>query len=157
VAPRARASRCRPGQHGSDRARRGSSPGSRAARDCRELTLHREAEVVELHAWQRGLVGTSHATLSDDTNAELDALLEALVSGEQSIGAIQQFQGFGAELIKLWLPALELVYSLDYPPTGVVELDALLWSVLDDLSECRTTTRLVPDSDCEKLLSYAPG
>src|SRR5690554_6602090 len=108
--------------------------------DCRQLTLYRDGAAVELrshHVVGGAFVGRSSATLTDSSNAELDGFLDAL-AGEDSPGEFPQNVPHDSPVVTLWLPDLEISYALNYPPSGVVELDELLWALLDDLSECRT-------------------
>lgn len=63
-------------------------------------------------------------------------------------------QSIDAPLIQLWLPGLTLIYDDGYPPSGLVELDAFLAKILDDLSQCRPTVQITPDYDCEPLAHY---
>jgi hypothetical protein len=48
-----------------------------------------------------------------------------------------------------------LIYDEGHPPSGLVEVDAFLAKVLDDMSQCRATTQVTPDHDCEPL-AYFP-
>lgn len=117
---------------------------------CWRLTLHRADTFIELRAHDRGddaFVGLATGSLSEAASAELDQLLDAATD----LGELSGVESFDAPLVQLSLPGLELIYEIGYPPSGLVELDAFLATVLDDLSQCRATTQLTPDDDCEPL------
>jgi hypothetical protein len=124
--------------------------------DCRSLTLYRANTDIELRAYEpdRSFAGIATGTLSDDTSDELDAMLDALRSGEQSLGELPAAVPLDGQIIGLWLPGLNLSYAINHPPSGLVEIDTLLAKILDDLSQCRTNVRVDSDSDCEQLAYY---
>lgn len=119
---------------------------------CWRLTLARGGTFVELRAHEPDgtFLGLATATLSEPASDELDQLLEEAVD----LGELSGPQSLDAPLIQLWLPGLTLIYDDGHPPSGLVELDAFLAKILDDLSQCRPTTQITPDYDCEPLAHY---
>lgn len=121
---------------------------------CWTLTLYRGGTFIELRAHDRGddsFLGRATGVLSEPASDELDQLLDqAMDLGEHPGGVV-----FDAPLIELSLPGLTLIYDDGFPPSGLVEIDAFLAKVLDDLSQCRPTTQITPDHDCEPL-AYFP-
>jgi hypothetical protein len=115
---------------------------------CWTLTLYRSDTVIELRAHEQGsFAGLATGTLSEPASEELDQLLDEAVD----LGELSGVVVHDAPLVELWLPGLTLMYDDGYPPTGLVELDAFLAKVLDDMSQCRATTQISPDFDCEPL------
>jgi hypothetical protein len=119
---------------------------------CWTLTLHRSGTFIELRAHQPDgtFLGLATGILSDPASDELDQLLDEPVE----LGELPGTQVFDAPLVELWLPGLRLIYTDGYPPSGLVEIDAFLAKVLDDMSQCRPTTQITPDYDCEPLAHY---
>jgi hypothetical protein len=115
---------------------------------CWSLTLSRSETFLELRAHQPDgtFVGLATGILSEPASDELDQLIDEAVLGE-----LPGFETFDAPLIDLWLPGMHFMYDHFYPPSGLVEIDAFLAKVLDDMSQCRATTQITPDHDCEPL------
>ena len=124
---------------------------------CWSLTLYRSQSEIELRAYESNgnLLGIATGALSDQTNTQLSAMIESLSSGEQSLGELPGMPPIDGTANTLWLPSLTLSYATNYPPSGLSELDELLSSILDDLSQCRTNLRVHSDPDCEQL-AYFP-
>jgi hypothetical protein len=120
--------------------------------DCWSLTLSRSDTFIELRAHQPNgtFLGLATGILSDPASDELDQLLDTPID----LGELSGIWSFDAPVIELWLPGLHLIYDVSYPPSGLVELDAFLWKVLDDMSQCHPTTQITPDHDCEPLAYY---
>jgi len=123
--------------------------------DCRSMTLYRfvgDSEIeLRAHEANGDYVGRNLGLLTPATQEQLDALVEALAEGEQSIGELPQAVPADGSVIYLSLPSLTLSYAENYPPAGVEELDTLLGAILDDLSQCQASERVAPDIDCEAL------
>ncbi len=125
---------------------------------CWYLTLHRDDTYIELRAQQPGggsslsLLGYATGTLSKPANNELDKLLEE----SSDLGELPGDVPHDSPLVELSLPGLNLIYAVNYPPSGLIELDAFLAKVLEDMSQCRATSKITPDHDCEPL-SWFPG
>lgn len=119
---------------------------------CWSLTLARGGTFIELRAHEpdRSFLGLATGSLSEPASDELDQLLDEAVD----LGELSGTQSFDAPLVQLWLPGLTLTYTDGYPPSGLVDLDAFLAKILDDLSQCRATTQITPDRDCEPLAHY---
>jgi hypothetical protein len=118
---------------------------------CWTLTLHRSDTSIELRAHEPDgtFLGLATGSLNEPASDELDQLLESVDLGElPADGPID------SPLIEMWLPGLSLSYDHGYPPSGLVEIDAFLATVLDDMSQCRPTTKVTPDWDCEPLNWY---
>jgi hypothetical protein len=119
---------------------------------CWSLTLYRAETFIELRAHDRGdntFLGLATGILSDPASDELDQLID-----EAGLGEPSGPESFDAPLIDLWLPGLQVTYDQGNPPSGLVELDAFLAKTLDDMSQCRPTTKITPDHDCEPLAWY---
>ncbi len=116
---------------------------------CWSLTLYRNDTFIELRSHDRGdhtFLGLATGTLSEPANDELDQLLEQAIN----LGELPSGGGHDAPRIDLWLPGLHLSYDDGFPPTGLIELDAFLAKILDDMSQCHPTTQITPH-DCEPL------
>jgi hypothetical protein len=118
---------------------------------CNKLTLHRNGHDLELRAyrWDGPFAGSEIATMSDTTRVELDALLDI-----DELGEPPQDVPHGGVAVTLWLPGLSISYTQGHPPSALVELDALLYELLVDLSSCRNSTRITVADDCEVLTEY---
>lgn len=125
--------------------------------DCRNFTIYRNETEIELRAYEpdHSFIGLAAAELSDLTNDELNDLIEALESGAQTLGELPGGVPTDGPIIRIYLSNLTLTYSEHHPPTGVIDLDAALAEILDDLSQCRTNIRIDSTSDCEQL-AYFP-
>jgi hypothetical protein len=124
---------------------------------CWSLTLYRSGTEIALRAHDQPghvFLGITTGQLSAETSAELTAMIDALRSGEQSLGELPGGVPIDGTINTLWLPDLTLRYMTNHPPSGVIELDKLLTSILDDLSQCRTNVRVDPDSGCEPLAHF---
>ena len=121
--------------------------------DCRRLTLYRSfnGETLELRAYELddSYAGRARAALTPGARDELDAMIEEQREGE--LGELPSDIPADSPIVSLWLPALTLQYAQNYPPSGVEDLDTLLFEIFDDLSQCRETARVVPDGDCVQL------
>jgi hypothetical protein len=125
--------------------------------ECSILTLyytHSEngsGYEVELRATRPdgSYMGRQLATMWPEASDELDALRDVDELGAPPTGVPSD-----VELIELWLPDLSLTYPKGYPPSGLVELDAFLMRLLDDVSQCRNTTRVDTPWECEQLAAY---
>lgn len=122
-----------------------------------QLTLYRADTRVELRAHELGeddgFIGLAEGTLSADAAEELDAWLDALLAGEQELGELHEGP-VDSPIVELWVGDYRFSYATNYPPTGLTELDALAWAILDDLSQCRPSASLTPSPDCEVLAEY---
>ncbi len=87
--------------------------------------------------------------MSDDTQAELDALLDI-----DELGKAPKDVPHDGVAVTLWLSGLSISYTQGHPPSALVELDALLYDLIVDLSSCRNSSRLTVASDCEPLTEY---
>jgi hypothetical protein len=119
---------------------------------CWYLTLYRNDTFIELRAQQPGdgslsLLGLATGSLLEPANEELDQLLDEAAN----LGELPGDVPHDSPLVELYLPGLTLIYAVNYPPSGLVELDAFLAKVLDDMSQCRPTAQITPDHDCEPL------
>ncbi|MFO7561808.1 MAG: hypothetical protein R6X02_04140 [Enhygromyxa sp.] len=116
------------------------------------MSLYRADTFVEIRAHQPDgrFIGRSTGSLSQAANEDLTQLWEQAVD----LGEIPKDVPVDSPLVELSLPGLTVTYALDYPPSGLAEIDAFLHEILDDMSQCRGSTRLVPDEDCEQLAPY---
>lgn len=120
---------------------------------CNGLTLHRDGRDLQVraHQWDGPFAGSEIATMSEATEAELDALLDVDELGKPARGV--PHDGVAVRLI---LAGLTLTYTQGHPPSALVELDALLYALTMDIATCSDSSRLTVAPDCEILTEY-PG
>ena len=113
---------------------------------------------IELRGYASGsgeYLGRIQGQLDPATSEELDALLDALVHGDQPIGELPGTPAQDAIFVDLSLPGeYQITYTYANPPSGLIEIDTLLRTVYRDLLNCRAGDRVTPSPDCEIFTAY---
>ena len=124
------------------------SPGL-CAEDCWSLTLYRAADFVELRAHEAdgAYLDRAEGMLSAQGTDELDEL----IASSTELGEVPTDVPHDGPVIGMYVLSVDLEYAEGYSPSGVIELDAFLRQILDDLSQCRTSAIVSSEADCEPL------
>ena len=121
---------------------------------CDTVSLYREGLGLELQVDRCRFHDRAYGTLVPQAQVQLDELMALLESGEQVIGDVPEGTWTDLPIVEIDLDTLHLRYPLSRPPSGVEALDALLVGIVYDLANCRASTDVTPDYDCEVFLQY---